>query len=254
MDNTVPDRVIRDELLTSERYWACSPEARCLFVSILLSADDAARYSGAPFALRTKCMAGTVSHERIEAILGELVDADLVRRYVSAGKPYLFVPRFGNRKRYIASSKYPAPPPEINDIVLKKSDSSQTQVRPKTDSGLPQDSHARAGVGVGEERRKTNPAQPDGFAAFWKAWPTDRRKVAKLQCLAKWRNDGLEAQASAIVAHVEAMKRSRDWMKNDGEFIPAPLVYLNQARYEAPTPATETEEQARQRRAQQAIV
>lgn len=145
----MPDRLVRDELLTSERYWACSAEARCLFLSIVLSADDAARYTGAPFALRTKCMAGTVSHERIESILSELVDADLVRRYMHEGKPFLFVPRFGNRKRYVSSSKYPEPPKEINDLYDKKTDSRRTQVSPKADSGQPQDSvFPRAGVGV----------------------------------------------------------------------------------------------------------
>jgi hypothetical protein len=170
----MPDRVVRDELLTSERYWRCSAEARCLYVSLLLSVDDAARYTGAPFALRTRCMAGTVSHERIEVILAELVDADLVRRYERDGKPYLFVPRFRNRSRYIASSKYPEPPSEINDIVQKKSDSSQTQDRPKSDSSQTQDSHARAGVGVGVEvgvKTKPMPEPPAGLdPKIWESW------------------------------------------------------------------------------------
>lgn len=145
----MPDRVIRDELLTSERYWRCSPEARCLYVSLLLSVDDAARYTGAPFALRTRCMAGTVSHERIDAILTELIDCDLVRRYEHNGKPYLFIPRFRNRRRYVSSSKYPAPPQGISDIPPEKSDSSPTQDSPKSDSSQTQDERGRRGVGVG---------------------------------------------------------------------------------------------------------
>jgi hypothetical protein len=150
----MPDRLVRDELLTSERYWRCSPEARCLYISLLLSVDDAARYTGAPFALRTRCMAGTVSHERIDAILAELVDCDLVRRYIDNNKPYLFVPRFRNRRRYIASSQYPEPPSEINDIVLKKSALSQPQVNPESASSQPQvrRGRGRGRGGVGEEQ------------------------------------------------------------------------------------------------------
>ena len=35
-----------------------------------------------------------------------------------------------------------------------------------------------------------------------------------------------------ILAHVESLKVSTGWQKNGGEFIPAPLVYLNQRRWE----------------------
>ena len=111
------DRIVRDELLTSERYWRCSPEARNLFLSIILTVDDAARMSGSNFTLRTKCMAATIGPERVDAILAELVDCDLVRRYIVDGAPYLFIPRFKNRRRYISGSKFPAPPAEIDDTL-----------------------------------------------------------------------------------------------------------------------------------------
>lgn len=125
----MPDRIIRDELLTSERYWSVSAEARNLFISLVLSADDTGRYTAAPFALRTKCMAGTVSHERIEKLVLELVDIDLVRVY-DEGR-HLFIPRFRQRLRY-NTSRYPEPPKEINDITDKKTDSRQSQVSLKT--------------------------------------------------------------------------------------------------------------------------
>ena len=75
----MPSRILREDLLTSERYWSCSPEARNLFVAIVLSADDTARCQGSSFYLRTHCMAGTVNSERIEKLLTELHDVDLVR-------------------------------------------------------------------------------------------------------------------------------------------------------------------------------
>lgn len=204
----MPDRVVRDELLTSERYWRCSAEARCLYISILLCVDDAARYTGAPFALRTRCMAGTVSHERIEVILAELVDSDLIRRYEVDRKPYLFVPRFRNRRRYVGSSQYPEPPNEINDLVDEKTDSSPTQVRPKSVSSQTQDSQARAGVGVGLERRglKQNPAHarkaaipecpPSVKQDVWDSWRKYRGASLKGETLRLQTKD-LETWAAA---------------------------------------------------------
>lgn len=113
----MPDRVIRDELLTSERYWAVSMEAQQLYVHLLLVVDDAARFSGKNFTIRASCLPGrAVDPDRLEKMLAELVDVDLLRMYVVGAERYLFVPRFRNRRRYVAASKYPVPPPEINDI------------------------------------------------------------------------------------------------------------------------------------------
>lgn len=69
---------------------------------------------------------------------------------------------------------------------------------------------------------------PAGFLRFWSAWPKSPRKVAKAECAKRWRSRGLEAQAEAIVAHVESIRGSRQW--RDG-YEPAPLTYLNQERW-----------------------
>lgn len=73
-----------------------------------------------------------------------------------------------------------------------------------------------------------------GFDAFWACWPSSSRKVNKKACLKRWASANLEPQHEEIIAHVISMKRSRDWTKDQGAFIPAPLVYLNQERYLAP--------------------
>jgi len=126
----MPDRIIRDELLTSERYWSVGIEAQQLFVHLLLRADSLGRFSGKNFTIRMACYPG---HQRtpdiVEKLLSDLNDADLIRLYSVNGERFVFVPRYRQRLRY-TNSKYPPPPKEINDIPKEKSDSSQTQVRP----------------------------------------------------------------------------------------------------------------------------
>lgn len=140
----MPDRVIRDELLTSERYWSVSIEAQQLFTHLLLCADSLGRFSGKNFTVRMACYpAHQRSPDLVEKFLNDLNDADLIRIYEVDGERFIFIPRYKQRLRY-TDSKYPAPPNEINDIVIKKSDSSPTQVRPaplevkrrNTDGGL----------------------------------------------------------------------------------------------------------------------
>lgn len=72
------------------------------------------------------------------------------------------------------------------------------------------------------------------FDRFWAAWPKSPRKVGKAACEAKWKRAGLDQQADAIVAHVEAMAASQQWREG---FEPAPATYLNQKRWEDGVPA-----------------
>ena len=91
-----------------------------------------------------------------------------------------------------------------------------------------------------EKRRVTTPIVPlpgddlfpDGFARFWEIWPAGERKQAKGKCAEVWKRRNCEAIADEILAHVESLKRTDSW---HGGFVPAPLVYLNQARWQGAT-------------------
>jgi len=82
------------------------------------------------------------------------------------------------------------------------------------------------------EAPPAEPAEPPGFVRFWKAWPSNHRKAARGKCLQVWLRIKAERHAEAILAHVERMKLTEDWRKAGGQFVPAPLVYLNQRRWE----------------------
>ena len=71
-----------------------------------------------------------------------------------------------------------------------------------------------------------------GFDRFWTAWPKSDRKGGKSTCLKVWIKNYNESQTELIVTHVEYMKQTDAWRKSDGAFIPAPLVYLNQQRWD----------------------
>ncbi len=87
--------------------------------------------------------------------------------------------------------------------------------------------------------RKRLDEPSEGFTRFWDAWPAHKRKVARQQCWDKWRAKGCEEHLDTILQSVEAAKRSEDWRKSGGEYIPAPIVWLNQQRWEAPLEAVE---------------
>jgi len=82
------------------------------------------------------------------------------------------------------------------------------------------------------DKKREEENTPAGFVRFWSAWPKSTRKEAKGKCLEVWLKAGAELQADLIVSHVEGLKRTPGWTKNGGEFIPAPLVYLKNRRWE----------------------
>jgi hypothetical protein len=201
----MPDRILRDELLTSERYWSVSIQAQQLFVHLILCVDDAARFSGKNFTLRASCFPGRpIESSELERMLSELVDSDLVRVYTVGSERYVFLPRFNNRRRYVASSKYPTPPNEINDLPLGKSALSHPQVNPK--SSPSQEGRGRRGVGEGKREARGSrlphdfipdmefalkesvdkpQEQFENFKDYWIAQPG--QKGVKLDWQATWR-------------------------------------------------------------------
>jgi len=105
----MPNRIIREGLLDSERYWSVTIEARLLFVHLLLLADDFGCVSLAPVFIRRRCFDDRPSDEKVSKLLGELADADLIRIYEIEGGRYGFVPRFRQRLQR-ETLRHPAPP------------------------------------------------------------------------------------------------------------------------------------------------
>jgi hypothetical protein len=71
-------------------------------------------------------------------------------------------------------------------------------------------------------KRATYPAD---FEAFWSAYPTRRRKE-KPDAFKAWTKLTQEYTVAQVMASLEVEKRSEDWTKNNGEFVPMPGRWL----------------------------
>jgi len=65
------------------------------------------------------------------------------------------------------------------------------------------------------------------FAEFWSTYPNCKRKGSKSKCDDLWTKRGYDNLADQILGHLQSMAESDDWTKMEGQFVPAPLVYLN---------------------------
>ena len=81
------------------------------------------------------------------------------------------------------------------------------------------------------------------FEMFWAAYPQNIRKANKKGCKAKFiKIENLESIFPEIMNSLELQKRSKDWNKQDGQFIPAPLTWINQERWTIQDTRTELEQ------------
>jgi len=113
----MPNRIIRSDLLTSERYWSVTTEARQLFQHLMLVADDFGLYTASNYALRATCYGlEKPSAEKVERWLSELNDCQLIIVYEVNGGRFLFLPRF---KQFVRNkkSRYPIAPNVFKELA-----------------------------------------------------------------------------------------------------------------------------------------
>lgn len=109
--------------------------------------------------------------------------------------------------------------------------------RPKSDKGgsetpLPFDEEPPPSSSSSSSSSEENNSTTAGFVEFWSAWPKSTRKGGKAECEKLWRSQKLESIKTQILTHVRTMASSQDWTKDNGAFIPAPIVYLRQKRWD----------------------
>lgn len=90
-------------------------------------------------------------------------------------------------------------------------------------------------VPTGDERKCKDSG--DLFDLFWSAYPN---KVDKAKARRAWNKLKVDAQLfEQIMTGLEAWKASKQWQKDNGDYIPYPTTWLNGRRFENhPSPAT----------------
>lgn len=202
----MPDRIIRDEALNSDRLLGLKRNThRLAFVACVLEADDLGNLEAGPGALWRlwRDWLALTDRAQVAEIMLALTDADLVRLYESDGKRFAHIPKFRQRLRYL-KGKHPRPPEhleckEINALVAEKS----VYGRLKTDHGPSVD--ARREVKRSEEKRReekrSTRGQPVDNSARTAATTQARASTLKVKGNgAQWwkTDDGIAAKAAEV--------------------------------------------------------
>lgn len=107
----MPNRIVREGILTSERVNALTPNAELFYRRLLSVVDDFGRYTANLTLLRASCYPlklDSVKEDSISKHLAECVGARLIVLYTVADKAFLELQDFRQQVR-AKDSKYPAP-------------------------------------------------------------------------------------------------------------------------------------------------
>lgn len=223
----MPSRIIKETIIISESLTAISAEAERFFWRLVVKADDFGLYYGDPRILASLCFPQKPpSEQKIRSWLNELVREDMVGTYTAPedGKKYLKLLNWGKCQQTRAkSSKYPEP----SSFDSKCKQANRNQMLANVPVNVNENENGNDNEN--EKRAQTGRGAADGFDRFWASYP---RRVGKKDAVAVWKKISPDdTLVDRIVAGVERWKRSEQWTKDDGRFIPYPATFLRGERW-----------------------
>lgn len=219
----MPNRIIKESICTSDSVDQLSWFEEVLFYRLIVNCDDFGRFDGRTAVIKNRLfpLKDNLTIKSVENAINKLASAGLVSLYVFEGKPYLYLPTWNEHQTIRAKrSKYPAPENICKQMI---SDDCKCSRNPIQSNPNPIQSESES-----ESESNTRKALESVFDAFWSVYPKKTGKEAARKAFKKIP----KSAHPLLVPAVEAQKKSRQWMEENGRFIPNPATWLNQGRWE----------------------
>lgn len=235
-------RSIHPALFTDEAFAGLSMAARVLLLGLWTEADDQGVFDWKPITLKMRIM--PVDNVDVPALLAELEQADVIRKFAQEGKTLGAIRNFCKFQKPKTPKYREIKYAEIRKYVASTYPASET-IEAETDP-FPQKVEMTSQMEEGGEKEEeevkkvsrsvaaaTRPSEPDYFDRFWRAFPRrdgpNPRKPAeqKFAALAKTGVDPEVMIEGARQLSVEENRRGNIGTR----FIPQAVTWLNQQRW-----------------------
>lgn len=194
----------------------CDPLARILFAGLWCIADREGRLEHRPRKIKAEVL--PYDNCNIEKLLAQLTSKGFIEIYSISNENYIQIINFKKHQNcHIkeVESTIPAPCKTGDSMEVARPLSLTESPLPITESPLPQ------------------PAAPCGNGLFKKFWAEYPKKKSKGQAERAWLKIKPDEQLLAImIATIERAKKSEEWQKERGKYIPHPATWLNAKGWE----------------------
>lgn len=232
-------RDIRPGFFKNENLGRCSPLARLLFAGLWVNADREGRLEDRPMRIKAEVL--PYDECDANALLDELQQFNFITRYDSKGRFYIQINGFLENQRV-----HPKEPPSVipaPEYIQSRGLSWQNSDEQVVNCTIPSIPSI-----------PSLPPNPQGgmcrFDEFWDVYP---KKVGKAAVKRSWDRHMLNKHVDSIVDAVKRYKTTETWTKDNQKFVPNPLTFINQRRWEDEIPPV-AGQTARQTRAEAMLI
>lgn len=216
----MPNRILKESICASDSIDQLSWFEEVLFYRLIVNCDDFGRYDGRPAIIKNRLfpLKENLTLKNVSAAINKLASAGLVVLYEFEGKPFLCLPTWNEHQSVRAKrSKYPAPEDGVktSEIICKQMQADVPVIQSNTKSNTKSNSISESNTNA------------TAFERFWSVYP---KKVGKQAALSAYKK--VKVPVDTLIAAVEAQKASKQWTKDNGQYIPNPATWLNQGRWE----------------------
>lgn len=187
----MPNRIVREGILSSERINALSPNAELFYRRLMSVVDDFGRFTANPTLLRASCYPlklDSVKEDSISKHLAECVGARLIVLYTVADKAYLEMQDFRQQVR-AKDSKYPAPDSHMRSRCV--ADEQQVIADAHLDGDVVEDEEKTCATGVPPAAPRRQPSVP--VQAVVDVYNSTLTRLAKVRSITPKRKRAIEA-------------------------------------------------------------
>ena len=187
--------------------------ARLLYTWLLCHLDVNGCFSGDPIVINGQVLSRL--NKTLDTVQGYLTDLEenrLIILYSANGDDFLFVPDFVEKQPHLRpdhEGKTTIPVPTTEQL---RTNSVVTPAEVKL------------------IKVKLSKVNSDFFNQFWKAYPYKKSKGQAEKAWKKINPD--EELLSKMLLKIEKAKKSKEWLKDNGEYIPHPATWLNAKGWE----------------------
>lgn len=220
-------RNIKPGFFDNDELGALTPLTRLLFIGLWCIADREGRLGDRPRRIK-KTLLGydDVTTDETSGMLQQLHDKGFIIRYKANDEDYIQIVNFTKHQNPHMKEKDSEIPPPPGFITVSTDTPHSSDALPTPPKEIDVIENAPS-----EENNTDHPSvQEARFNAFWDAYPN---KKAKQNALKAWKKIKPNAELfEKIMKAVELQKRSEDWQREGGRFIPHPATWINGGRWD----------------------
>lgn len=238
IDHMARTRSIKPGFFDNDVLGDLPPLTRLLFIGLWCIADREGRLEDRPRKIK-KAILGydDVDSDGVDQMLQSLQDNGFIIRYEVEGNRYIQVINFVKHQNpHMKEKPSEIPPPkgfapgtykgpmheESTGYVPDEHDKSTDGAAPITFNLLPTTGNPLPDTSTEEPEKNIMEKR---FALFWETYPKKKAKKTAWNAFKKAKPD--EQLFKRIMVAIECAKKSQEWIKDNGQYIPNPATWLN---------------------------